>query len=81
MFGHIPRKINYKQQLIFLCFLSLKTIKVQWNRERADLLKFPKGRASFRITNLKALAALGVCWFAVSQNPSLDGAPQSLKEC
>lgn len=52
VFGHIPRKINYKQQLIFLCFLSLKAIKIQWNWERVDLLKFPKGRASFRITLL-----------------------------
>lgn len=52
MFGDIPRKINYKQWLIFFCFLSLKAIKDQWNRERADLLKLPKGRASFRITLL-----------------------------
>lgn len=52
MFEHITRKINSKQWLIFFCFLSLKAIKDQWNRERADLLKFPKGKASFRITLL-----------------------------
>lgn len=75
-FGHIPRKLNYKRRLIFPCFLSLKAIKGQWNRETANLLKFPKGRASFRITLViwEALAALGGCSFAISKNHRLDGA-------
>lgn len=41
--------MDYKQWLIFLGFLSLKAIKDYWNMERTDLLKFLKGKASFRI--------------------------------